>query len=319
MLDVSMIIGLILEKTAETVIGEASRRETVVKLLSQVGLSADTPPPDFDGIYTFALIEYGVSKPRGLSDLFRQNAIKDAFRKSFEKRDRTVFARELSEYIQSDEGKLLFQLDYNPLREYDIFRDIFFTIADRARTVTEIRQDHTLNNIYDVVTDISTKMSHLISEKASPLIKQEDRTFRPKEGQLIIDVSTILDYPLSYVEGRLGQAYEINWRRIGSGEEIPGGGQTREYKLGDYSINVNYDKSGIAKGFHLFEGLEVFNYNLDQWPEILERFGLIVIPFPEITGDFVRVWKNYLGFSLKVATNRKDKVVTGVRIYIVPK
>jgi predicted NACHT family NTPase len=42
------------------------------KLLKRLNLDPDHPPADFTGVYQYALVEYGVGKPRPVLEIFRQ-------------------------------------------------------------------------------------------------------------------------------------------------------------------------------------------------------------------------------------------------------
>lgn len=47
------------------------RNETVIKLLRQFKIDPDEhPPADFGGVYAYALVEYGIGKPRQLLEVF---------------------------------------------------------------------------------------------------------------------------------------------------------------------------------------------------------------------------------------------------------
>lgn len=60
------------------------RNETVIKLLKLFNLDPEHPPSDFSRVYAYALVEYGVGKPLPFLELFRQEEIKQAFRKAFD-------------------------------------------------------------------------------------------------------------------------------------------------------------------------------------------------------------------------------------------
>ena len=103
----------------------------------------------------------------------------------------------------------------------------------------------------------------------------------PFNKELIVDVAKIIDYSAQHIESFLGQPIDIFWRKIGSGEDIPDGGETREYTFGHkYTVWINYTKTMVATGIWLFEGLEEENYPLDDWPIIFERVGLISVMSP---------------------------------------
>ena len=133
---------------------------------------------------------------------------------------------------------------------------------------------------------------------------------------VILDVSRIIDVPLQVLEYHLGDPIETIWRGIESAEDIPEGGATREYKFDEYVIDINYNKVGIATGVRLFEGLEQFQYSLDDWPEILPRFWLLhVITLPDSRGLSTITWRNYQGLTISVATHPGGKYVSAVRVY----
>jgi hypothetical protein len=132
---------------------------------------------------------------------------------------------------------------------------------------------------------------------------------------VILDVSRIIDVPLQVLEYHLGDPVETMWRGPQSADDIPEGGATREYKFGHYAIWINYTKAGIATGVRLFEGLEEYNYSLDDWPTILPRVGLLhVITLPDTRGLTTITWRNYQGLTISVASQRVGGPVTAVRL-----
>ena len=63
-----------------------TRNEHVVRILKQVGMEQEHPPEDFEGIYNYALVEYGVgkleddvAKPEVCLQIFRQREVRSAF------------------------------------------------------------------------------------------------------------------------------------------------------------------------------------------------------------------------------------------------
>jgi hypothetical protein len=62
-----------------------NRNERVIQLLKRLGLDPDHPPADFTAVYKYALVEYGVGKPRPVVEIFRQKEIQDRFREAFER------------------------------------------------------------------------------------------------------------------------------------------------------------------------------------------------------------------------------------------
>lgn len=135
-------------------------------------------------------------------------------------------------------------------------------------------------------------------------------------SSMILDVSRIIDISVQVIEYHLGDPVDTFWRIVGSADDIPDGGETREYKFGDYTLDINYDKSGVAKGIRLCEGLEQYNYALDDWPDILPRVGLLhVTRLPDTRGITTIAWRNYHGLTIAVASQRVNGPVTAVRVH----
>lgn len=320
-MDLAIVISYLVERTFDGVIVSAQRKEFIVKTLKRLRIDPDNPPKDYDGVYVYALVEYGVGKPAELLELFRKSVIREAFRRVFEHNDVSVFNHEVSEYVQSEEGKLIYTLDYDPIQELTKFQEVFIFIVNRVRTVVEVRQDLKLDNIQDKVEAILAQVN-ASQENRSIIIRESHQVTAQKptlSGPLIIDVSRLIDFPVYTLETVFGEPTDISWRRIGSAEDVPDGGETREYKFGEYTLDINYDKSGIAKGVRFHEGLENHNYKLDDWNSILDRFGVIMVRFPDLQGITTRIWSNYFGYFIKVATRKVGGPVEAVRIYKIPR
>ncbi|MFQ5856202.1 MAG: DUF4062 domain-containing protein [Anaerolineae bacterium] len=149
MIELSMVIGAIVEMGVEGVWEKAKRREAIIRALRKVGLEPDAPPPDFDGVYAYTLVEYGIGKPRPILDFFRHGFIRDAFRQSFEKRDPSILNDEAESLIEWHEvGDDLRRMDIDPRREFARFTAVFNEIIDRTRTLAEVRRDQKLDDIY---------------------------------------------------------------------------------------------------------------------------------------------------------------------------
>jgi len=78
------IISAIASLASPILKDKIQRNETVIKLLQQFKLDPEHPPSDFSGVYAYALVEYGVGKPRQLLEIFRHDEVKQAFREAFD-------------------------------------------------------------------------------------------------------------------------------------------------------------------------------------------------------------------------------------------
>jgi len=82
-----LIIGYIVEKGLDGFIEDAKRQEWVIRTLRHFGYEPDQPPTDFEDIYFYALIEYGVGKPAEVMRLFRHEVIHREFEKALRQSD----------------------------------------------------------------------------------------------------------------------------------------------------------------------------------------------------------------------------------------
>jgi predicted NACHT family NTPase len=159
---VDTLTGSLVGSTLEQIREKAKRREIVIRTLEAVGLRPDAPPPDFDGVYAYTLVEYGVGKPKPVLDFFRHEFIREAFRKSFEQRERSILDNEAENLLDwSELGEELRQMDYDPRREFAQFAAVFNTLADRTRTVAEVKRDQKLEDVHKTVQEIVARLEKL--------------------------------------------------------------------------------------------------------------------------------------------------------------
>lgn len=161
-IEMSTIIGAIVEIGIEGIWEKAKRREAVIGVLRKLGLKPDEPPPDFAGVYAYTLVEYGVGKPKPVLDFFRHEFIRDAFRRSFEGQDASILDREAESLVEWHEvGEDLRQMDVDPRREFACFIAVFNEIVDRTRTPAEVRRDYRLDDVHD---DLHSRTAEIMEE-----------------------------------------------------------------------------------------------------------------------------------------------------------
>lgn len=137
-------------------------------------------------------------------------------------------------------------------------------------------------------------------------------------SEIIVETAKIIDAPVQQVESMLGSSTETMSLGIGEVEEVPDGGETRTYQIGKYTIWVNYDKQGVAKGLQIIDGLQDDGYSLDQWSIILTRIGVDFVGLPDIEAPAARRWTNAYGYAIMIAADKIDGNVWTVRIYKIP-
>lgn len=142
---------------------KTKRQELVIRLLRQFKLDPDNPPVDFESIYAYTLIEYGIDRPEPILNFFRNKFVKEAFKQSFNKNDISILEKEAEGIIEwNEETNKLGKVDYDPRREFATFSTVFHTIVDRTRPLADVRRDQKLDDIHDDIHQASHEIiAHL--------------------------------------------------------------------------------------------------------------------------------------------------------------
>ncbi|MEO0840110.1 MAG: NACHT domain-containing protein [Cyanobacteria bacterium J06643_5] len=152
----------VLTSIASPIKGKLERNETVIKILKQFNLAPEHTPADFGGVYVYALVEYGVGKPRCLLEFFRQEDIKKAFRKAFDHYNPSILLGEveafLDAYALGDDIKAL-QLDV--MREVAAFATIFIEVTKSSRTSKEVLTSHEITSLHQSIVTIQDQLDRL--------------------------------------------------------------------------------------------------------------------------------------------------------------
>ena len=144
---------LIAGEGLEFVKDRAKRKESVLRVLTKLGFSIDSPPPnDFDGVYAYTLVVYGIDKSKAILEFFRHPFIKDAFRKSFENRNLSILKKETENFLDWNQfGKYFRTIDFDPGREFNEFQAQFKKAVDLTRSVHDVLVDHKLDDIQNSI------------------------------------------------------------------------------------------------------------------------------------------------------------------------
>ncbi|MBD2205099.1 WD40 repeat domain-containing protein, partial [Calothrix sp. FACHB-168] len=177
------IISELVAQGLQNLQDRANHSEIILKILHKVGLKGDEPPNDFEGVYRYTLVEYGLGKPKIILELFRQKEIEDNFQQAFNQNKNFNFPaldNYIAGYAIGDEIKRQ-NLDYQ--REVREFARLFIEVAKRARTTTEILQDHKLDSLQLTLTQIREQVSHLnlpaIQEQINQLAQSYQQLLPP--------------------------------------------------------------------------------------------------------------------------------------------
>ncbi|NES78187.1 MAG: hypothetical protein F6K08_19375 [Okeania sp. SIO1H6] len=82
-------------------IDAAQRNELVVNTLKKLKLDPTQPPKDVDGVYIYALVEYGVGKDEAILKLFREKQIKNDFWSAYSANSPISFWNKVDDFIES--------------------------------------------------------------------------------------------------------------------------------------------------------------------------------------------------------------------------
>ncbi|HIK05977.1 MAG TPA: pentapeptide repeat-containing protein, partial [Trichormus sp. M33_DOE_039] len=177
------IISELVGQGVQRVQDQVSRNETVLKILKKFGLQPDAPQNDFECIYRYTLIEYGLEKPKVILELFRQPEIQNNFEQAFSQNKNFNF-QELDNYIDSYAiGDEIKQQNIDSHREVAEFARLFLEVAKQARTPTEILQDHKLDKLQRTLNQVSEQVKYLnlpaIQEQINQLAQSYQQLLPP--------------------------------------------------------------------------------------------------------------------------------------------
>ena len=144
---IATALDLIIGQGLELAKDKGKRSETILKVLNAIGLKQDAPPAnDFNGVYAYTLVVYGIDKPKAILEFFRHPFIKDAFRESFEKRNLSILKKEAENFLDWNRfGEYFRTIDFDPGREFNEFQAQFKKAVDLTRSVHDVFVDHKLD------------------------------------------------------------------------------------------------------------------------------------------------------------------------------
>ena len=152
----------VLTSIANPIKGKLERNETVIKILKQFNLAPEHPPADFSGVYIYALVEYGVGKPKCLLEFFRQEDIKKAFRKAFDHYNPSILLGEVEAFVDAYAlGDEIKELQLDVMREVAAFATIFIEVAKNSRTTAEVLTSHQIASLHQRIFLVQEQLDRL--------------------------------------------------------------------------------------------------------------------------------------------------------------
>ncbi len=126
------------------------------------------------------------------------------------------------------------------------------------------------------------------------------RTMSPTPSIAVrVDAPALLDLNANGVREILGNGYGETEMSAGSIPELPRGGKVISFDKDSYRIDVTFDNSDKSIGVFL-DGLDEFQFTLDDWKTYLPQFGVDVTAPPDESAPAARRWKNVNGTRVNV-------------------
>ena len=178
---------------ASRVFHKAIRSEAVIKILKKLGLDPTHPPEDFDGIYAYSLVEYGIDKNGKAKDeevleLFRLQEVREAFKQAFYSGNKTTLDEAVERVVNLEElddwntlGKSIKLKNIDILQELEEFRQVFNQLVEKSQTPADRKLEQKID---ELSKQLDTNSENNISLKPQSnitgfeaLIKEKTRSF----------------------------------------------------------------------------------------------------------------------------------------------
>lgn len=167
--DLSIAVEIIAGITVEAVAHNLNRNETVLRVLKRLNINSEPTSDDFDSIYVYTLVSYGVFKPEPILNFFRHEHIRDAFRRYFYEKTPDVILRKEAQALLdlNEENGILGRIDYDPLRELDDFEQRFRQLVHCTRSPADADSVQKIADLHLLVSDMRQKLAILNEESST--------------------------------------------------------------------------------------------------------------------------------------------------------
>lgn len=118
------------------VINQAQRSEPVVRILQQLNLDPVQPPKDVDGVYVYALVEYGAGKPEPILKLLREKEIKKRFWNAYTSNNPLSFLKHAKDFLEgnTNSSNEIEASEIGLRSELEEFGTVFISVAKRSKS-----------------------------------------------------------------------------------------------------------------------------------------------------------------------------------------
>ncbi|GAB1537952.1 hypothetical protein NUACC21_06070 [Scytonema sp. NUACC21] len=162
--ELEKVINTILPFASRKVIDIAQRQENVIKILEKLKLDPHQIPSDFEGVYVYALVEYGVGKSEAILNFWREKEIKSKFWQAFNDNPAN-FINDAENFIDWNILGDKIRVENLDIRaEITEFYQVFCNVAKRSRKPGEIVIDPKFQNLTEQLP-YPDEFKSLIEEK----------------------------------------------------------------------------------------------------------------------------------------------------------
>lgn len=170
-MNINPVIGAI-KAAGPLGIRQAQKSIFVLKVLQNLKLDPAQPPKDFEGVFAYALVEYGIAKSDILLKFFSEKLIKDAFWKAFHENP-TNFIEYAEDFLDWNIlGDEIRAEKINIRQEFKEFYHTFLDVTKRTRNPAEILLDPNFREMGEELP---------YPDKFKSLIEEKIRAFRGRK------------------------------------------------------------------------------------------------------------------------------------------
>ncbi len=220
------IISAIAGLGTSVVKNKLERHQLVIKLLKKFNLDPEHPPADFSGVYQYALVEYGVGKPKPILELFRQKDIQQAFRQALAENNFSIILQETEDFLDWNTlGDEIRELGINPRQELYEFTAVFIEIAKLTRTPAQVLELQQIESLHQKIGKIQEQLKRLptaegmrtliaqLMEQSHPALLPAEASTKKKPRALLKTVDNpspfIVAPPITHPRNFFGREREI--------------------------------------------------------------------------------------------------------------
>ncbi|MQR85559.1 hypothetical protein GFV16_06345 [Bacillus megaterium] len=165
MLEIGKVIGTILKVAQPAMKKGIERNATVIKVLKKLKLDPTHPPNDFDAVYAYTLVEFGVGQSKLILEFFSDKYVKDLFHEFYNRRDKGKFEEESEELLKwHRKGEIFSQREINPASKLDEFFLTFNNVIETVLKPTDINIKHQINNTYQKIEDVHKDVNQILGK-----------------------------------------------------------------------------------------------------------------------------------------------------------